>query len=169
MTPRADVWLVDGDPVAAAPELAPGRTVVPGPPAGTEAFDLGDLEAVWPVTVTGEDDCSAVLEAVMRGLSVVVRVDGLEPSTAARFTDELHRAAGRTGRTAGTVPASTAPALSDEQVALLRTLGEGKTLAAAAASLGLGVRTASRRLAEARRILGVETTAEAVVQVSGGA
>lgn len=56
--------------------------------------------------------------------------------------------------------------LTDEHLDLLRALGTGATVGTAARRVGMSERTASRRLAEARRLLGVATNAEAVVAVS---
>jgi DNA-binding CsgD family transcriptional regulator len=54
-----------------------------------------------------------------------------------------------------------------EQRQLLRLLADGLSVAEAAAFLHLSRRTAERRLAEARAVLGVATTAEAVLRASG--
>ncbi|HEY3503474.1 MAG TPA: LuxR family transcriptional regulator [Actinocatenispora sp.] len=53
--------------------------------------------------------------------------------------------------------------LSDEQRSLLDRLGAGETIAAAAEAEFLSLRTANRRIAEARKALGVRTTREAVL------
>jgi DNA-binding NarL/FixJ family response regulator len=53
--------------------------------------------------------------------------------------------------------------LTDEQRALLDRLGAGETIAAAAEAEFLSLRTANRRIAEARKALGVRTTREAVL------
>jgi DNA-binding NarL/FixJ family response regulator len=57
--------------------------------------------------------------------------------------------------------------LDEEQRQLLQLLADGLSLAEAAAFLHLSRRTAERRLTEARGALGVTTTAEAVLRVSG--
>ncbi|MGA8113792.1 MAG: LuxR family transcriptional regulator [Actinocatenispora sp.] len=53
--------------------------------------------------------------------------------------------------------------LNDEQRCLLDRLGAGQTIAAAAEAEFLSLRTANRRIAEARKALGVRTTREAVL------
>jgi len=53
--------------------------------------------------------------------------------------------------------------LVPQQRALLRRLANGETIAAAAAAEFLSLRTANRRIAEARELLGVRTTREAVL------
>jgi DNA-binding NarL/FixJ family response regulator len=55
------------------------------------------------------------------------------------------------------------PQLAPEQRALLERLANGETIAAAAQSEFLSLRTANRRIAEAREVLGVRTTREAVL------
>jgi DNA-binding NarL/FixJ family response regulator len=53
--------------------------------------------------------------------------------------------------------------LIPEQRALLERLANGETIAAAAAAEYLSLRTANRRIAQARELLGVRTTREAVL------
>ncbi len=55
------------------------------------------------------------------------------------------------------------PDVDEEDVALLALLREGRSLGEAATRLHLSRRTADRRLARARRTLGVRTTPEAMV------
>jgi DNA-binding NarL/FixJ family response regulator len=55
------------------------------------------------------------------------------------------------------------PQLAPEQRALLERLANGETIAAAAQAEFLSLRTANRRIAEAREVLGVRTTREAVL------
>jgi DNA-binding NarL/FixJ family response regulator len=59
--------------------------------------------------------------------------------------------------------AGSGPQLAPEQRALLDRLAGGETIAAAAAAEFLSLRTANRRIAEAREVLGVRTTREAVL------
>lgn len=56
-----------------------------------------------------------------------------------------------------------APSLLPEQRALLERLAKGETIASAAAAEYLSLRTANRRIAQARQTLGVRTTREAVL------
>ena len=65
--------------------------------------------------------------------------------------------AGPTDAASGGLP------LSPEQRALLDRLANGETIAAAAAAEFLSLRTANRRIAQAREALGVRTTREAVL------
>ncbi|MFD0559372.1 hypothetical protein FB566_0009 [Stackebrandtia endophytica] len=59
-------------------------------------------------------------------------------------------------------PAAELP-VTDEQAALLARLADGETIAAAAEAEFLSLRTANRRIAAARKALGVATTREAVL------
>ncbi len=71
---------------------------------------------------------------------------------------------GNTGGHAGPArDGEAAPVLLPEQRALLERLANGETIAAAAAAEYLSLRTANRRIAQAREALGVRTTREAVL------
>lgn len=52
--------------------------------------------------------------------------------------------------------------LSSDQVALLERLADGQTIAAAAAAEWMSLRTANRRVAELRGLLGLSSTREVV-------
>jgi DNA-binding CsgD family transcriptional regulator len=58
--------------------------------------------------------------------------------------------------------------ITDEQRRLLESLGEGVPLAEAARRMGLSLRTAERRLAEARTTLRATTNAQALIRAGGG-
>ncbi|MFK3979901.1 LuxR family transcriptional regulator [Micromonospora sp. NPDC050397] len=106
-----------------------------------------------------------VLLAAARGAGVVAIVDPAGHVGRALVAD-----LGRLGpvhRDPGTGPdpsgATAAPQLVPEQRALLERLANGETIAAAAAAEFLSLRTANRRIAQAREALGVRTTREAVL------
>jgi DNA-binding CsgD family transcriptional regulator len=63
----------------------------------------------------------------------------------------------------GSEPGVAVADLVPEQRALLDRLASGDTIAAAAAAEFLSLRTANRRIAEARALFGVRTTREAVL------
>lgn len=151
--------MVDGDVHAEARRLVPDHSVVDVLPL-SDPYDLRDLDLVWAVVVADEEGCATVVEGVLRGIDVVVRCDGLPSDLALRFADDLRRAGGL--HAVGPVAMSQ---LDPDQLALLEALGSGVTLASAAASQGMAIRSAHRRLAGARRALGVATTAEAVLAV----
>jgi len=136
-----------------------------------EGFALPDPP--WEVTaqrlvlygrVGDEDTAELAVHAAARGAGVVAIAD---PDT------ELGRALladlGRLGpvtRDADAEVVSTnhsVPVLLPEQRALLERLANGETIAAAAAAEYLSLRTANRRIAQARQVLGVRTTREAVL------
>lgn len=109
--------------------------------------------------ITGHEDAAAALLAVVAGAGLVADVDASD-ELIDRLCDDLRRF----GRVDVLTPASPRrPALTRLQRQLLAALADGRTLGAAAQELGLSRRTADRRLAEARAVLGVETTAEAIV------
>ena len=85
-------------------------------------------------------------------------VSGGVPSQRDAVDDETH---------VSTAPATGALTDLDPQVqSLLRLMVDGATLGDAARALHLSRRTADRRLAEARRVLGVRSTTEALVAVA---
>ena len=148
----------------------PVVTVVPGGSATArgasarslrELDDLGhDLRTVTVhALVSTEEDLGAVLDAVMRGATVSVEM-AVGPAVEAAFLDELRRVAD--------VRRAEPATLHPTTVALLGLLAEGATVEDAARSLRLSTGSAHRRLAEARRVLGVATTAEAVLACTAG-
>lgn len=109
-------------------------------------------------TISTTDGARRALLAALAGAGLVVSVR-LDPITVDRFLDDLRRLGPVESLAVDDIP----PTLSLQQWALLAKLGEGLTLPEAAAELGLSSRTAERRVAAARRILGVSSTAEAIV------
>jgi hypothetical protein len=136
-----------------------------------EGFALPD--PTWDVTtqrlvlygrVGDEDTAELAVHAAARGAGVVVIAD---PDTQLGRT--LLADLGRLGPVTRDPDAelaaanNTAPILLPEQRALLARLANGETIAAAAAAEYLSLRTANRRIAQARQVLGVRTTREAVL------
>jgi DNA-binding NarL/FixJ family response regulator len=72
-------------------------------------------------------------------------------------------ASGAAAGPAGGDDDGTGTPLAPEQRALLERLAKGETIAAAAQAEFLSLRTANRRIAEARQALGVRSTREAVL------
>lgn len=112
------------------------------------------------------DDATAAADAVLaaaRGAAVIATVeDGSE--VAALLVADLSRI-GTVTRTAEPEPDTGGfAALTAEQCALLERLATGDSIAAAADAEFLSLRTANRRIAQARAILGVRTTRQAVVE-----
>jgi DNA-binding NarL/FixJ family response regulator len=99
----------------------------------------------------------AALLCAVRGAGLVV---GLDPDApwAADFRADLHRLAPRPAPP----PAAEQPLTADQRE-ILDLLADGHSIAAAARLRYLSLRTANRRVAEAREALGVATTREAVL------
>jgi DNA-binding NarL/FixJ family response regulator len=112
------------------------------------------------VAVRNEADAGAVVLAALEGAAVTVD-SATDPALVERIQNDLRRL-GRADavRLEAVVPAA---ALAPDGLHLLSLLVEGLSLGEAAGSLHLSRRTADRRLAAARRALGVATTAEALV------
>jgi DNA-binding NarL/FixJ family response regulator len=134
---EADGWAVVRDWRA-----APGRRVV------------------YTGHIAGPDDARRALLVALGGAALVVTARA-ESSVIDRFIDELRRLGPVDHVTADHgIPAG---GLDAEQRGLLALLADGLTLGQAADELGLSRRTADRRLAAARRALGVATTAQAII------
>lgn len=112
-------------------------------------FDLSGTELTERVACA--EDASAILHAVLRGASAVIRVD-LADSDRASFFDQIARIA--------TLAFDLPPeALDGEQKALLELLREGHTIPDAARQMGISARTAARRMERARTLLGAPNLA----------
>jgi antitoxin (DNA-binding transcriptional repressor) of toxin-antitoxin stability system len=111
----------------------------------------------------GETLQLAVLAAA-RGAGIVAVCD-VESALGRALIDDLSRL-GTVRHGPQPEPADGGNAVADlvpEQRALLDRLAAGDTIAAAAAAEFLSLRTANRRIAEARQLFGVRTTREAVL------
>lgn len=149
-------WIVTEVPVVAARRLCPSRRVVTDLP--DDPYDLTDQHLVLPCDVDDEDSCAVVVDAVARGVPAVIRMGWISPVMREQLLDDLDRVATTEAR--HTV-------ITDDQARLLRSLANGATLADAAADAGISVRTANRRLAEARRALDASTNIEAAARFEG--
>ena len=110
--------------------------------------------------VSSDALAAAALTAALAGQGLVVRV-GASRDVLDRFLGDL-RHVGPVERRPALVAAT--PQLETEDRAILGLLAEGHSLGEAAALLGLSRRTADRRLARGRRVLGAQRTTEAIVQ-----
>ena len=128
------------------------------------AWDVSDKRLVLYGRVPDLDTAKLAVLAAARGAGVVAIADAdTEPGRS--LLADLARI-GPVGRDADE-SLDDAPddlPLTDEQRALLDRLAAGETIAAAAAAEFLSLRTANRRIAEARKALGVRTTREAVLE-----
>jgi DNA-binding CsgD family transcriptional regulator len=111
-----------------------------------------------------DDHASAgqALLAVLGGAGLVVEARA-DRATVDRLVDDLRRLGPVDHRVVESVAAS-GPEVSIEARAIIGLLAMGLSLGEAARVLGLARRTADRRLAEARRGLGVTRTTEAVAR-----
>jgi DNA-binding NarL/FixJ family response regulator len=109
--------------------------------------------------VADEADAAAALLAAVWGAEVLIHATA-PPEVTERLVEDLRRLGPVDYRP---TEAFAAAALTRDERALLGLLSQGMSLGDAADQLHLSRRTADRRLASARKKLGAETTAEAVV------
>jgi hypothetical protein len=133
-----------------------------------QQWDVSESRIALYGRVPDADTAELALLAAARGAAVVAIADTgsdigqalladlarIGPVTTDPDADVVAEPAGHTG---------SGPQLAPEQRALLERLANGETIAAAAAAEFLSLRTANRRIAEARDVLGVRTTREAVL------
>jgi hypothetical protein len=130
-----------------------------------QQWDLSHARIVCHGRVPDSDTAQVALMAAARGAAIVAVCD-LDSELGQAFLADLRRlgTVGTDPDAETTDPADAGgPSLAPEQRALLDRLAAGETIAAAAAAEFLSLRTANRRIAEAREILGVRTTREAVM------
>jgi DNA-binding NarL/FixJ family response regulator len=123
-----------------------------------------DMSGSHPVLVGLVDDATAAADAVLaaaRGAGVVATVEP-DSEVAVLLVADLSRI-GPVTRTGDPDGEGDLP-LTAEQCALLERLAAGASIAAAADAEFLSLRTANRRIAQARERLGVRTTRQAVVE-----
>lgn len=142
---------------ATRPLTAKGWLPRVGFTAPAEPWDLGRPRHLAVGAIRSEADAAAALLVAVRGAGVVVSVDEQQP-WASGFLADLGRIA-----SADREHTSTMVELTDEQRRLFDLLGSGASIAEAARVLYLSLRTANRRIAEARASFGAKTTSEAVV------
>jgi DNA-binding CsgD family transcriptional regulator len=126
-----------------------------GPPARPTVIRSG-------VVATPSDAAEALL-AALDGAGLIVAASA-DRETIDRLLEDLRHLGQVDHRMAAPDAAIATPELVPEARAILGLLAEGLSLGEAAETLGLARRTADRRLAEARRVLGVERTTEAIVR-----
>lgn len=132
------------------------------PPA---PWDVSTKRLVLFGRVTDAETASTAALAAARGAGLVAIAESTGAVGRALLAD-LSRL-GAVCRDPDAEPGATPPAgvarLIPEQRKLLERLANGETIAAAAAAEYLSLRTANRRIAQAREVLGVRTTREAVL------
>jgi hypothetical protein len=130
------------------------------------AWDVAEQRLVLYGRVGDLDTAELAVHACARGAGLVAIVDAATEVGRALLAD-----LGRLGpvtldpeaEVAGEDEKAGSDTLLPEQRALLERLANGETIAAAAAAEFLSLRTANRRIAQAREALGVRTTREAVL------
>lgn len=128
------------------------------------AWDVTGNRLVLHGRITDAETLQLAVLAAARGAGVVAICD-TESALGRALVDDLSRLGQvRQGvETADNNGTDTVADLVPEQRALLDRLAAGDTIAAAAAAEFLSLRTANRRIAEARALFGVRTTREAVL------
>jgi DNA-binding CsgD family transcriptional regulator len=143
-----------------------GWTVREGFALSDHARDETATRLVLHGPVTDAEALQQAVLAAARGAGIVAVSD---PSTQVgrALVDDLSRLGpvhlGAVHLGASAEPRDAIAELIPEQRALLDRLASGDTIAAAAAAEFLSLRTANRRIAEARALFGVRTTREAVL------
>jgi DNA-binding NarL/FixJ family response regulator len=126
-----------------------------------EPFDLTDRRWCCAGDVDDDQQATAAVVAAARGTTIVAACRDARRRTA--LVDDLARVGEVTVELHGEDPLHD---LDDDQRGLLVRLAAGDSIPTAAAALFLSTRTAERRVASARRVLGVRTTTEAVALVA---
>jgi DNA-binding NarL/FixJ family response regulator len=127
------------------------------------AWDVAEQKLVLYGRVTDLDTAELAVHAAARGAGLVAITDAGSDVGQALLAD-LTRLGPVTRDPEAELAAEPADnVLLPEQRALLERLANGETIAAAAAAEFLSLRTANRRIAQAREALGVRTTREAVL------
>ena len=138
-----------------------GWTVRDGFVLPDHARDMTAARLVLHGPVTDAEALQRAVLAAARGAGIVAVCDPSTPVGRA-LIDDLSRL-GPVQLGAAAEPRDAIAELIPEQRALLDRLATGDTIAAAAAAEFLSLRTANRRIAEARALFGVRTTREAVL------
>ncbi|MDG4826072.1 LuxR family transcriptional regulator [Asanoa sp. WMMD1127] len=152
-----------GDATAVLRRLArSGWTTREGFALTEQAWDLTGNRLLLFGRVPDRETVRLVVLAAARGAGVVAITDATGDIGRSLLADltrlgPVHR---DPGADPGPAPSGE---LLPEQRALLDRLANGETIAAAAAAEFLSLRTANRRIAQARETLGVRTTREAVL------
>jgi len=138
-----------------------GWTVREGFALPDPAWDVSAARLILHGRISDQDALQLAVLAAARGAGIVAVCDTETPIGRA-LVDDLSRL-GPVHHGVGSEPGDAVADLVPEQRALLDRLASGDTIAAAAAAEFLSLRTANRRIAEARALFGVRTTREAVL------
>ena len=127
------------------------------------AWDVTGHRLVLHGRITDPESLQLAVLAAARGAGIVAICDAESPLGRALIDDLARLGPVRQGPAPEPNDHSPVADLVPEQRALLDRLAAGDTIAAAAAAEFLSLRTANRRIAEARQLFGVRTTREAVL------
>jgi DNA-binding NarL/FixJ family response regulator len=127
------------------------------------AWDIGGQKLVLYGRVSDLDTAELAVHAAARGAALVAITDAGSDVGQALLADLTRLGPVTRDPEAELVAERADNVLLPEQRALLERLANGETIAAAAAAEFLSLRTANRRIAQAREALGVRTTREAVL------
>lgn len=163
--------------------MTPVFVVAERPRAVTVARARAELRGLAPVDgwraaapgvvccgrVGGEEDAGGAVLAALAGAELIIDATGRtsDPAVIDKLCDDLRRLGTVVHHTSEADGVDPAEALDDDQLDLLMLLALGRSLGQAAADLHLSRRTADRRLAAARAVLGVRATTQAVALVRG--
>lgn len=127
-------------------------------------WDVTGIRLVLHGRITDQETLQLAVLAAARGAGIIAICD-LDTQLGRALLDDLSRLGPVTQGANNDLPvrAGAVADLVPEQRALLDRLAAGDTIAAAAAAEFLSLRTANRRIAEARALFGVRTTREAVL------
>jgi DNA-binding NarL/FixJ family response regulator len=143
-----------------------GWTVREGFALPDPSWDVTGARLVLRGRVADQENLQLAVLAAARGAGIVAVCD-IDTPVGRALVDDLSRLGavqlGPAGQPAPGEPGDRVADLVPEQRALLDRLAAGDTIAAAAAAEFLSLRTANRRIAEARALFGVRTTREAVL------
>ena len=153
---RPPVVLVDDPAEVEQVAIEPGWRSRTGFGLPARPRDLSAHRWVCRGAVSTRDDARAAVEALERGVGLVVAL-AVEGRDRLALLEDLERL----GRIS--TPVVGGLVLDDDQRRLLALLADGVTVAVAAQQAGVSLRTANRRLADARGRLGVDSTVEAIV------
>lgn len=140
------------------PQVPKGWRPVEGFDLPGAPWDLSGRRLVAIGQIDSEADAEAALQALARGVGLIVRV-GVDGDLRHRILEDVHRLGDV--RQVG-LGDPEVPDLDDDDRRLLEALSTGATVADAARELHISLRTANRRLAAIRATFGVDTTARAV-------
>ena len=178
MTVAAPVVVLDAtaNVVEAARRLREGgHRVQDGLTLPEEPFDLAEERLLCAATIVTADDALRALVAAGRGAGLILAIGAsLEAADVELFIRDLEKLGPVRREPAGPggPPSSSSGvtgrigSLTADQRQLLGALAGGASIPVAARELFISVRTAERRVGEARKVLGVRTTAEAVAMLA---